>query len=370
MKKLLVVSGLTGSGKSTVVQILSEQLKTPVIPVDSLQIYKNWPISSNWPKNKETYKLIGKYDGLKQSITSYHFKKDVLEILKQTDNPILEGGCCFFLNYLLNSRKEQFSDEKIKAADQEALKLLQNCEDPQSLLKSYFTSYDDSINISDRYRIQKALRFAILTNGQSITSPFNEQDPRLSDEMDIRGFFITEPQINISKKIYSRCDEMIRQGILEEFYQFYLMLDQKDFRVTTPIGFDEFINLMKCFQNIFEGRYISNRRAEKQKREYVVKFIQQFYVKSRQYASYQRKYFRSNLKEFIWIDNRTISIPQLIMQYYNCDREEYETRVNSEQNEGLKNEQGSTLLGKQNDPMPSKEIQDIVYKKVQEIMEQ
>ncbi|CAD8155175.1 unnamed protein product [Paramecium pentaurelia] len=370
MKKLLVVSGLTGSGKSQVVQILSEQLKSKIIPVDSLQIYKNWPISSNWPKTLQNYELIGKYDGLKQTITSYRFKKDVLQILKQKDNYILEGGCCFFLNYLINSRKEQFDEEQIKAADIQASKLLENCGDPQALLKQYFLNYDDSINISDRYRIQKALRFALLTNGQSITSPFNEEDPRLCDELDIRGFFLTEPQENISKKIYARCDQMIQQGLLEEFYQFYQMLDQQEFRVTTPIGYDEFVNLLKCFQNIFEGRYISNRRAEKQKREYVLKFIQQFYIKSRQYAAYQRKYFRSNLNQFLWIDNRNINIPQLILQYYNCDRQEYESKVASPQNEQQKNEQSSKLLGKQNDPLPPKQIQEITYKTVQGFIDQ
>ncbi|CAK73884.1 unnamed protein product (macronuclear) [Paramecium tetraurelia] len=370
MKKLLIVSGLTGSGKSQLVQLLGEQLKTIVIPVDSLQIYKNWPISSNWPKKIDNYELIGKYDGLKQTITSYHYKMEVMEILKQRDNAILEGGCCFFMNYLLNSRKEQFEENQIKAADLEASKLLENCRDPQALLKEHFKNYDDSINSSDRYRIQKALRFALLTKGESITSPFNQDDPRLCDEMDIRGFFFTEPQENISKKIYARCDEMIRQGVIEEFYQFYQMQHQKEFRVTTPLGYDEFVNLLKCFQSILEGRYISNKRAEKQKREYVLKFIQQFYIKSRQYAAYQRKYFRSNLNSFLWIDNRTLNIPQLILQYYNCDRQEYESKVASPQNEQLKKELSSKLLGKQNDPIPSKDIQEIVYRTVDGIIEQ
>ncbi|CAK93325.1 unnamed protein product (macronuclear) [Paramecium tetraurelia] len=148
------------------------------------------------------------------------------------------------------------------------------------------------------------------------------------------------------------------------------MLGQQEFRATTPIGYDEFFNLLKCFQSIFEGRYISNKRAEQQKREYVVKFILQFYIKSRQYAAYQRKYFRSNLNQFLWIDNRNLNIPQLISYYYNCDRQEYLSKLASSQNEQLKNEQSSKSLGKQKDPVPPKDVQEITYKIVQGIIDQ
>ncbi|CAK93326.1 unnamed protein product (macronuclear) [Paramecium tetraurelia] len=207
MKKLLVVSGITGSVKikSNTGRFTVSMNSNMIVDLQELAHLKQLA------QNIKNYELIGKYDGLKQNIASYHFKKDVLKLLKQRDSYILEGGCCFFLNYLLNSRKEQFQEEQIKAADLEAQKLLQNCGDPQALLKQYFKNYDNSISISDRYRIQKALRFALLTNGESITTPFNEEDPRLCDQFDVRGIFLNEPQENISKKIYTRQSLLLYQ---------------------------------------------------------------------------------------------------------------------------------------------------------------
>jgi tRNA dimethylallyltransferase len=69
-------------------------------------MYKNWPISSNWPSNHKQYLLIGKFDSLHHSVSSVDYKSIVLKELQSIDKPFIEGGCCFYLNYLLNSKKE------------------------------------------------------------------------------------------------------------------------------------------------------------------------------------------------------------------------------------------------------------------------
>ncbi|CAD8206736.1 unnamed protein product [Paramecium pentaurelia] len=372
MKKLLIVSGLAGSKKQEVVQILNKQMKTKIIPADSLQVYKNWPISTNWPKeNLSNYELIGKFDGLTNFITTFQFKKEVLKILQNMENPIIEGGCCFFINQILKSRQEQFSEEQIQIADQKAKEILLNCSDPQNLLKQLCQKYNESPPITDKYRLIRAIRFALLTKGREFQSPFKYDEYKLCEILDVRGFFLSEPQGNICQIIYERCNEMLKQGVLQEFYAFYKIkqiASLNQLRLNTPIGYDLFVELINDYMEININTHYSQSKKERLKRERVKKFIEIFYIKWRQYTSYQRRYVRSNFNEFIWIDNNLNNIPELISQYYSCERQEFNNQLNSIDSIVLKIDKHPESMGKQMKIEVSLEMQEFVYETMQNMI--
>ena len=68
-----------------------------------------------------------------------------------------------------------------------------NCSDPQILLKSLCKKYNEQPAITDKYRLIRAIRFALLTNGETYQSPFKIEEPKLSEILDVRGFFLSEP---------------------------------------------------------------------------------------------------------------------------------------------------------------------------------
>ncbi|CAD8113713.1 unnamed protein product [Paramecium sonneborni] len=371
MRKLLIISGLAGSSKQEVAKILSRQMKTKVLPADSLQVYKNWPISTNWPNDLSNYELIGKYDGFSNLLTCFQVKSEVIQTLNKIENPIIEGGCCFFINQLLKARHEQFSELEIQIADQKAKEMFLNCQDAQTLLKSLCKKYNGQFIITDKYRMIKAIRNALLTNGETFQSTFNINEPKLSEIFDVRGFFLSESQENICKKIYKRCDDMLKQGVLKEFYEFYLLnknINLYQVRHSTPIGYNLFVEMIKSFNLINENTQYSQSRKESLKRVKVRNFIEKFYINSRQYTSYQRRYVRSNLNQFIWIDNGLKNIPEMISSYYYCDRQLYENELNSIVNIALKSEKYSESQGQQMKMEICQEIQELVYETMQNMI--
>lgn len=50
-------------------------------------------------------------------------------------------------------------------------------------------AYDYSLESSDKYRMLKALKYILLTNGERFTNP-SQQGKRLIDEYDVRGIFL------------------------------------------------------------------------------------------------------------------------------------------------------------------------------------
>jgi len=70
-------------------------------------------------------------------------------------------------------------------------------------LKEICPSYDDSILRNDYYRIEKALRYAIASEGQSFL-PKKGTDESIKDQYDVRGFFLTMNADNIKTAIEQR----------------------------------------------------------------------------------------------------------------------------------------------------------------------
>ena len=64
-------------------------------------------------------------------------------------------------------------------------------------------SYDDSISKNDFYRLEKAFRYAIVSNG-TIFGPRVDNKPALKDIYDLRSFFFVMDSANIKEIIEAR----------------------------------------------------------------------------------------------------------------------------------------------------------------------
>jgi len=146
--KLLIISGITGIGKTDVALKVAKLLGTDIIVGDSLQvpfkplkfvnlfkIYKNFPIASNFPSlpkeaSQLTYHFLGMYDVLKQRISAFQYKEilcpKIQEIISQKKVPFIEGGCGFYLNYALSSNDAFIDYEELKKAEKKARDIIEN----------------------------------------------------------------------------------------------------------------------------------------------------------------------------------------------------------------------------------------------------
>lgn len=94
---------------------------------------------------------------------------------------------------------------------------------------------------NDFYRLEKALKYAIASNGEFFSARDEGDQGKLREIYDIRGIFLTKYEMDIYKDIHKRCDLMVERGFIEEVYEFCRSLNSLDFKnysdLPIPLGF-------------------------------------------------------------------------------------------------------------------------------------
>lgn len=79
---------------------------------------------------------------------------------------------------------------------------------------------------NDFYRLEKAMKYAIASNGEFFKARNNEtNNHRLQEVYDVRGFFLTKNILDLYADIQTRCDVMVEKGYVEEVFDFLKSLN-------------------------------------------------------------------------------------------------------------------------------------------------
>jgi len=78
---------------------------------------------------------------------------------------------------------------------------------------------------NDYYRLEKALKYAIASNGEFFRARDESNVEKMQEMYDVRGIFLTKNEMEIYQDIHKRCDLMVERGYIEEVYQFIKTLD-------------------------------------------------------------------------------------------------------------------------------------------------
>jgi tRNA dimethylallyltransferase len=184
---VIIVTGPTGSGKSSLAHILSNHLDTRLISADSRQIYKDLNVGSNKPFI-EDHCIMDGYDTVKVSdnnnqylywqMDTHSLSEDIsvqkyreecrsmfIKLHNQNILPLVVGGSIHWIKMLVSERITPYYISDIKIY-QELCK--QSLEDLQ---KEFINQYGENIlNSSDwnnSRRLSRAIEYKLIT-GQSI----------------------------------------------------------------------------------------------------------------------------------------------------------------------------------------------------------
>ena len=221
MKKIIVITGATGVGKTRFGVMLAKKINAEVVSADSMQIYKYMNIGTAKPRAKEfekiPYHLIDFVDPKEKFDLARFIKladEKIEDITRRSKIPLIVGGTGLYIKGLIEGIfEEESSDLRVreelkKNVAEKGLKAL------FERLKSVDVEAAKKIHPNDRQRILRALEVFEVT-GKKI-SQLQKQSKNKTPHYDYKLIVLTKDRQQLYKDIERRVDTMIESGLIEE----------------------------------------------------------------------------------------------------------------------------------------------------------
>ncbi len=290
-KKLITISGPTASGKTSLSLKLAEHLNCSIISCDSRQFYKEMSIGTAVPLKNELKKIDHyciQHKSIKESYTIGDFKDEAHKILKKlfenNDFVIMTGGSGLYMDSVV-SGLDDFP--KIDAVIREGLN--KNLKSKgiiylQKKLKELDPKYYSIVDLNNHRRIIRALEVCI-SEKQPYSNFLNKKN-NTSNKFKTVNLSIVTNRDDLYKKINSRVDQMIEDGLVEEVNSLY---KYKDLNPLNTVGYKEIFDFIDGKSTLIEA-------------------IDKIKQNTRRYAKRQLTWLKK--RKLIWV-NKNIKIEEL-----------------------------------------------------------
>ncbi|XP_077226807.1 isopentenyltransferase 9 [Tasmannia lanceolata] len=330
-KKVIVISGPTGAGKTRLALELAKRLNGEIISADSVQVYRGLDIGSAKPSPRDRkevpHHLLDILDPSEDYSVGQFFhdaRQATRDILDNGHVPIVTGGTGLYLRWYIYGKPEvPKASSKIDSEVSSELMCLQRNEDWDAAVQLVTEAGDPRAQFlarNDWYRLRRSLEI-IKSSGSPPSAfrvpydSFREQlDSRISDpsyddksstvgigeklsedlEYDFFCFFLSSQRVALYRHIDLRCEEMLTgsQGILSEaagLLEMGLLPNMNS--ATRAIGYRQAMEfLLKCREQ--------GGRSSAGEFNY---FLSDFQKASRNFAKRQLTWFR-NEHIYQWLD--------------------------------------------------------------------
>jgi len=256
-KTLIVVTGPTAVGKTALCLNIAKRFDIPVINADSRQVYKELQIGTARPTEQQMQQVKHYFVGC-LSLNDYYsaslFEQQVLKLLEtlflDSDYALMSGGSMMYIDAVCNGIDDiPTIDDKTRATMKcrlatEGLQKL--CEELQRLDPEYY----DIVDRQNPKRIVHALEICTMT-GRTYTS-FRKQE-RKRRPFRVIKIGLNRPREELYKRINTRVDQMMADGLLKEAEQMY---KTRDLNALNTVGYKELFEY-------FDGRWPLEEAVER-----------------------------------------------------------------------------------------------------------
>lgn len=310
-KKVIVLAGPTGTGKTAFSISLAREMGGEIISADSMQVYHGMTIGTAKATKEEREEVphhlidVRKITEPFNVVDFYYEARHCCQVILGRDNiPIVTGGSGFYLHSLLYGPPSgpPSVPELRKSLENEIEKL--GSDVMYERLKAMDPQYASTITKHDKQKIARALEIITLT-GKNVSklSWKNRQKPQ---NYDFHCWFLYRPKEVLYPRIDKRCEKMIQDGFLEEVQQLLNEGLLTNSSASQAIGYRQAI---EYFQT-------------KQSKEDFNTFVENFKKASRHYAKRQFTWFRRE-PIFRWLNLDTHD-PEVAVEII---KQEYELRL-------------------------------------------
>lgn len=151
-------------------------------------------------------------------------------------------------------------------------------------------NYENDLPQNDIYRINKALKYAIASNGETYKPRKDENAKPLNEEFDLRCFFLTKQRKGIIQDLHKRCDQLIEKGLVDETLAFIREANEKGIfeferqKLSLPIGFVEGKEFIDKVTNLFTSENLRKIYEINKIKNHLMEMASKFQASSRLYS--------------------------------------------------------------------------------------
>ena len=240
MKRLIVLLGPTGVGKTALSLNLAEHYQSPIISADSRQFFKGLEVGTAAPttaqKERVAHHLVGMLD-----VTDYYsaseFERDALNIIedlhKSHDVLIATGGSMMYIDALCNGIDDVPTIDESLRKEVYELYEREGLEPIRAQLKVLDPDFYNEVDLKNYKRVIHALEVCLMTG-----KPYSSLRTQTKKErpFEIIKIGLTRDRAELYERINNRVDEMISSGLLEEAGRFY---PQRHLNALNTVGYKE-----------------------------------------------------------------------------------------------------------------------------------
>ncbi|HJC11702.1 MAG TPA: tRNA (adenosine(37)-N6)-dimethylallyltransferase MiaA [Candidatus Blautia merdigallinarum] len=286
-KPLIVLTGPTAVGKTSLSIALARAVEGEIISADSMQVYKHMDIGSAKIKKEEMEGIPHYLIDVLEPDEEFHVvrfqemaKEAMKEIYSKGKIPILTGGTGFYIQAVV--KDIDFSQDTEKSSVRERLENLaqeKGGEYLHELLAQRDPESAEKIHPNNIKRVIRALEYYELT-GEKI-SLHNEREGEKVSPYNTAYFVLSDHRERLYEKIDRRVDQMLDEGLVEEIRRLAQMGYTRDMVSMQGLGYKEILAYLEGEYSLEEAVYVLKRDT-------------------RHFAKRQLTWFRRE-KDVIWV---------------------------------------------------------------------
>jgi tRNA dimethylallyltransferase len=307
-KRVIVIAGPTGCGKSALSLMLADKIGGEIISADSMQVYQGMDIGTAKPSTIERslvpHHLIDTRNIYEHfNVVDFYFeaRQCCQKILARNNVPIVVGGSGFYLHALIYGPPGGPPSVAEVRKSLEGEVVTQGLEAMYARLHKLDPQYANTIAKNDAQKIIRGLEIILLT-GKPV-SKLSWKERTKPQTYDFQCWFLHRPKEHLYKRIDRRCEQMLDNGLLQEVIRL-----EKEGLCSNP----------SASQAIGYRQALAYLLSEKTEADYK-HFVDEFKKMSRHYAKRQMTWFRRE-PLFRWLDiemhDYEVIMDQIIREYY------------------------------------------------------
>ena len=290
-RPLIVLTGPTAVGKTSLSISLAKAVNGEIISADSMQVYKRMDIGSAKIRKEEMQGVKHYLVDVLEPEEEFHIvkfqdmaKAAMEEIYAKGKLPILVGGTGFYIQAVTKDIDfTEAQQENTYRAELEKLAEEKGAEYLHERLREVDPASAEAIHANNVKRVIRALEFYHLS-GQKI-SEHNETERQKQSPYNFAYFVLNDERAKLYERIDKRVDAMIEAGLVNEVQKLKDMGCSREMVSMQGLGYKEILAYLDGEYTLEEAVYIIKRET-------------------RHFAKRQLTWFKRE-RDVIWLDKQT-----------------------------------------------------------------